>query len=131
MLSCDARIWYTVLEISLFTSDNSFFFTDCVQTCYNINAYLFYINPNVGLTETCAGTFVSLPHELSMLGTVGPPVPNVDVRLESVPEMGYDALGSTPRGEICLKGTTLFSGYFKREDLTKEVMIEGWFHTGC
>ncbi|XP_023533273.1 long chain acyl-CoA synthetase 4-like [Cucurbita pepo subsp. pepo] len=83
-----------------------------------------------GLTETCAGTFVSLPNELSMLGTVGPPVPNVDVCLESVPEMGYDALSTTPRGEICVRGDPLFSGYFKRDDLTNEVMIDGWFHTG-
>ncbi|PSR91437.1 Long chain acyl-CoA synthetase [Actinidia chinensis var. chinensis] len=83
-----------------------------------------------GLTETCAGTFVSLPNELNMLGTVGPPVPNVDVCLESVPEMGYDALSSTPRGEICIRGETLFSGYYKREDLTKEVMVDGWLHTG-
>ncbi|KAJ6830067.1 long chain acyl-CoA synthetase 4-like [Iris pallida] len=83
-----------------------------------------------GLTETCAGTFVTQPNYMSMLGTVGPPVPNVDVRLESVPEMNYDALSSIPRGEVCIRGETLFSGYYKREDLTKEVMIDGWLHTG-
>lgn len=82
------------------------------------------------MTETCAGTFVSLPDEISMLGTVGPPVPNVDVCLESVPEMNYDALSNQPRGEVCVRGETLFSGYLKRDDLTEEVLVDGWFHTG-
>lgn len=104
-----------------------------MSTCFSYMItwiILFCINVNVGLTETCAGTFVSLPNEMAMLGTVGPPVPNVDVCLESVPEMGYDALSNTPRGEVCVRGRALFSGYYKREDLTKEVMVDGWFHTG-
>ncbi|KAI8546209.1 hypothetical protein RHMOL_Rhmol07G0099400 [Rhododendron molle] len=97
-------------------------FLRVVACCHVLQGY--------GLTESCAGTFVSLPNELDMLGTVGPPVPNVDVCLESVHEMQYDALSSTPRGEICIRGETLFSGYYKREDLTKEVLVDGWFHTG-
>ncbi|KAI7739207.1 hypothetical protein M8C21_005629, partial [Ambrosia artemisiifolia] len=83
-----------------------------------------------GLTETCAGSFVSMPNEMGMLGTVGPPVPNLDARLVSVPEMNYDALSSKAQGEICIRGDVLFSGYHKREDLTKEVLVDGWFHTG-
>ncbi|KAL8141581.1 hypothetical protein V2J09_014613 [Rumex salicifolius] len=97
-------------------------FLRVVACCYVLQGY--------GLTETCAGTFVSLPNELQMLGTVGPPVPNVDVRLESIPEMEYDALGAVSRGEICVRGKTVFAGYHKREDLTKEVLVDGWFHTG-
>ncbi|XP_073051955.1 long chain acyl-CoA synthetase 4-like [Primulina eburnea] len=97
-------------------------FLRVVSCCHVLQGY--------GLTETCAGTFVSIPNEINMLGTVGPPVPNVDVCLESVPEMGYDAASRIPRGEVCIQGDTLFSGYFKREDLTKEVLIDGWFHTG-
>ncbi|XP_011093712.1 long chain acyl-CoA synthetase 4 isoform X2 [Sesamum indicum] len=84
-----------------------------------------------GLTETCAASFVAWPDDLTMINTVGPPLPVVDICLESVPEMGYDALSrTTPRGEICIRGKCLFSGYYKRDDLTKEVMTAEWFHTG-
>ncbi|CAH1451552.1 unnamed protein product [Lactuca virosa] len=98
-------------------------FLKVVACCHVLQGY--------GLTETCAGSFVSLPNQMSMVGTVGPPVPNLDARLESVPEMNYDAVSSMPpRGEICIRGDTLFLGYHKRQDLTKEVLIDGWFHTG-
>lgn len=101
----------------------------------NVETYLrvvtcAHVLQGYGLTETCAGSFVARPDELSMIGTVGPPLPIVDVCLESVPEMGYDALASIPRGEICIRGKCLFSGYYKCEDLTEEVMTDGWFHTG-
>lgn len=83
-----------------------------------------------GLTETCGASFVSIPDVISMMGTVGVPLPNIDVRLESVPELGYDALADPPRGEVCIRGKSVFVGYHKREDLTQDVMVDGWFHTG-
>lgn len=89
-----------------------------------------YILPSIGLTESCGGCFTSIANVHSMMGTVGIPTTTIEARLESVPEMEYDALSSTPRGEICLRGNTLFSGYHKRQDLSQEVLVDGWFHTG-
>lgn len=83
-----------------------------------------------GLTESCGGCFTAIGNVFSMTGTVGVPMTTIEARLESVPEMGYDAVSDQPRGEICLRGNTLFSGYHKRPDLTEEVIVDGWFHTG-
>ncbi|KAM6541725.1 hypothetical protein CsatB_006172 [Cannabis sativa] len=88
------------------------------------------VTQGYGLTESCGGCLTSIANIFPMIGTVGVPITTIEVRLESVPEMGYDALSDKPRGEICLRGTTLFSGYHKREDLTKDVLVDGWFHTG-
>ncbi|KAK7341532.1 hypothetical protein VNO80_24464 [Phaseolus coccineus] len=83
-----------------------------------------------GLTESCGGCFTAISNVFSMMGTIGVPTTTIEARLESVPEMGYDALSTEARGEICLRGNTLFSGYHKHQDLTEEVLVDGWFHTG-
>ncbi|KAH6830082.1 long-chain acyl-CoA synthetase 2 [Perilla frutescens var. hirtella] len=88
------------------------------------------LSQGYGLTESCGGCFTSIANVFPMIGSVGVPMTTIEARLESVPEMGYDALSAVPRGEICLRGNTLFSGYHKRQDLTSEVVIDGWFHTG-
>ncbi|KAK6137284.1 hypothetical protein DH2020_028976 [Rehmannia glutinosa] len=80
-----------------------------------------YVLQGYGLTETCAGTFVTIPDELVQLGTVGPPVPNVDVCLESVPEMGYDACSRTPRGEVWDIGEWQADGSLKIIDRKKNI----------
>lgn len=85
---------------------------------------------NPGLTETCGSTTLAFIDEMCMLGTVGPISVYNELQLEEVPEMGYNPLGSPPRGEICLRGKTVFTGYYKNPELTREAIKDGWFHTG-
>jgi long-chain acyl-CoA synthetase len=83
-----------------------------------------------GLTETTAASFIMLPTP-KMAYTLGPPLSATEFRLESVPELKYDASGPTPKGEICIRGPMLFAGYYKDPERTKADMDEdGFFHTG-
>jgi long-chain acyl-CoA synthetase len=83
-----------------------------------------------GLTETTAASFVMLPNP-KMAYSVGPPLSATEFRLESVPEMKYDATTTPPKGEICIRGPMVFAGYFKDPEKTKaEFDEDGFFHTG-
>ncbi|CAL9037973.1 unnamed protein product [Musa banksii] len=89
-----------------------------------------YLTQGYGLTETCGLSTVGFPDDMSLVGTVGVASTYSEVRLEEAPELDYDPLGTPSRGEICVRGKTLFSEYYKNPELTKEVMVDGWFHTG-
>ncbi|XP_038680822.1 long chain acyl-CoA synthetase 1 isoform X1 [Tripterygium wilfordii] len=89
-----------------------------------------FVVQGYGLTETCGPAALCYPDEMSMIGTVGAVAVYNELRLEEVPEMGYNPLGNPPTGEICMRGKTLFSGYLKNPELTREAMKDGWFHTG-
>jgi malonyl-CoA/methylmalonyl-CoA synthetase len=60
-------------------------------------------------------------------GTVGFPLPGVSMRLLD-PEGRAVADGET--GEIYLRGPNVFSGYWRRQDATREAFVDGWFRTG-
>ncbi|RYD54775.1 MAG: long-chain fatty acid--CoA ligase [Sphingobacteriales bacterium] len=72
-----------------------------------------------GLTETSpvvsVNKFVS---DGRRIGSIGPLIQNVEAKIAE-------------DGEILVRGNNIMMGYYKRPDLTKEVISNGgWFHTG-
>ncbi len=79
-----------------------------------------------GMTEVC-GVLSFNPASENRLGTVGIPVPGMEVKI--VDDDGNEqALGSP--GELITRGPTLMKGYLNRPDATKETIIDGWLHSG-
>ncbi len=69
-----------------------------------------------GLTETAPMLSINT-FEHIRLGTVGKPVPGVDIKIAA-------------DGEILARGPNVMKGYYKKEAETREVLEGGWFHTG-
>ena len=84
-----------------------------------------------GLTETSGGSAFTWAND-PVVGHVGGPVPCVKWRLIDVPEMQYFSTDKPyPRGELCMKGPSVTSGYYKSPAKTAEAFdSEGWFKTG-
>lgn len=70
-----------------------------------------------GLTETTAALTANHPGA-QRIGTVGPPFPGVEVRVDD-------------DGELRFRGPQVFRGYWNAETATRDVLSEdGWFSTG-
>ncbi len=71
-----------------------------------------------GLTETSPVISVSdVRNKGFKIGTVGKIITNIDVKIAN-------------DGEILCKGSNVMMGYYKDENLTNEVIKDGYFHTG-
>jgi fatty-acyl-CoA synthase len=76
------------------------------------------------ITQTCASDGFE-----DLCGTIGRPLPDVDVSIRDVATNGVCAIGE--QGEICARGYLIMTGYNDDPDATaRAIDAEGWLHTG-
>jgi len=85
------------------------------------------ISEGYGLTETAPVTHTNFAGMQTKPGTIGPPIPGVEVRL--VDENDTDVpLGA--EGELICRGENVTQGYWRKPESSAEALRGGWFHTG-
>ena len=80
-----------------------------------------------GLTETCCVVAFNPPGPRMKPGTVGLPVPGLDIRVVS--SDGADVPLGQP-GELWVRGDSVIQSYLNRPEETEASFDEGWFKTG-
>ncbi|WP_439740749.1 o-succinylbenzoate--CoA ligase [Bacillus pseudomycoides] len=80
-----------------------------------------------GMTETSSQICThSADYMLTKVGSAGKTLFSCQLRIEKDGEV----VPPNVEGEIVVKGLNVTHGYFKREDATRETIIDGWLHTG-
>lgn len=84
-----------------------------------------------GMTETSGTVTTGSPDEAEdrRITRLGRPLPGLEVRIVD-PDGGSD-LRAGQRGEVLVRGYSLFEGYYRDAEKTAQALDpDGWFHTG-
>ncbi len=93
-----------------------------VEVCEFFDTIGIPVYQGYGLSETSPVISGNTPSH-NRLGSVGRPLKGVEVLIARD--------GTSEEGEILSRGPHIMKGYYKRQELTEEVVDkEGWFHTG-
>jgi long-chain acyl-CoA synthetase len=82
----------------------------------------FTILEGYGLTEASPVLTVTRPENKMLTGTVGKPLPGVEVRIADPDTSGV--------GEVIARGPNVMLGYYEDEAATRKTLIERWLYTG-
>ncbi len=82
----------------------------------------FTVLEGYGLTESSPVLTVARPGNKLLRGSVGKPLPGVEVKIESPDENGV--------GEVIARGQNVMVGYYNNEKATDAVMTDRWLKTG-
>ncbi len=82
----------------------------------------FDLTEGYGLTEAAPVLAVTMPENRLRTGTVGPPLPGVEIRIENPDADGV--------GEVLAKGPNVMAGYLDDPEATRQVLADGWLRTG-
>jgi long-chain acyl-CoA synthetase len=75
-----------------------------------------------GLTETAPVLSVTSPKRKALPGSVGQPLPGIEVKIHEPDTGGV--------GEVIARGRNVMAGYWQDEEATHAAIRDGWFHTG-
>ena len=82
----------------------------------------FSIYEGYGLTEAAPVVSVGRPRQKGLSGTVGTPIPGIDVKIYEPNDEGI--------GEVIARGPTIMAGYINNPEATASAIRDNWLFTG-
>jgi long-chain acyl-CoA synthetase len=82
--------------------------------------------PGYGASEACAALAWTWPHEGYRPGSVGRPIPGVEMKIV---DGDLQELPNGAKGHLILRSPALMTGYLNMPELTAQTLQNGWYHT--